>query len=72
MEQPRPLLAGDDPTEGTVGPIVSTVIVIGILLAGAYFATQGIVARVHQRRALAETASSTLPANVVPQSVTVE
>ncbi len=69
---PRPLLGGSDPTEGTVGPLVSTVIVIGILLAGAYLATQGIIDQVQERRALAEYASSTLPENVTAQSVTVE
>lgn len=76
MEHPRPLLAGDDPREGTIGPIISTVIVIGILLAGAAFAVQGIVDQVQARRAAedkaAAIASSTLPANVTPQSVTVE
>lgn len=76
VEHPRPLLAGDDPREGTVGPIISTVIVIGILLAGAALAVQGIVDHVQARRAAADEAaaiaSSTLPANVTPQSVTVE
>lgn len=72
MNQPRPLLADDDPREGTIGPIVSTVVVIAILIAGAAVALLGIVERVHDRRAAAEAASSTLPANVPVQSVTVE
>jgi FlaG/FlaF family flagellin (archaellin) len=72
VEHPRPLLAGDDPREGTVGPIVSTVVVIAILLAGAGVALLGIIERVHDRRAAAEAASSTLPANVPVQSITIE
>lgn len=70
--EPRPLLAGDDPREGTVGPIVSTIVVIAILIAGATVALQGIIERVQDRRAAAEAASSTLPANVPVQSVTIE
>ena len=35
MNRPRPLLAEHDAAEGTVGPIVSTIVVIAILLAGA-------------------------------------
>ena len=33
VNHPRPLLSGDDPTEGTVGPVVSTIVVIAILIA---------------------------------------
>jgi FlaG/FlaF family flagellin (archaellin) len=68
---PRPLLT-DDPTEGTVGPIIGTIVVIAILVAGAGVAIQGIVDRVQDRRAAAAAASSTLPANVPAQSVTIE
>ena len=69
--EPRPLLA-DNTSEGTVGPIVSTIVVIVILLLGAAIALQGIIDRVQDRRAAAEAASSTLPANVQAQSVTIE
>jgi len=72
LNHPRPLLLGDDPTEGTVGPVVSTVVVISILIAGAGVALQGIIDRVQQQRVLAEFASTTLPANVPAQSVTIE
>jgi hypothetical protein len=51
---------------------VSTVVVIAILIAGAAVAVQGIIDRVHARRAAAEAASSTLPANVPVQSITIE
>lgn len=70
-QTPRPLLT-DDPTDGTVGPIVSTIVVVVILLVGAAIALQGIVDRVQERRAAAEAASSSLPANVPYQSVTIE
>lgn len=72
VNHPRPLLSGDDPTEGTVGPIVSTVVVIVILIAGAVVAIQGIIDRVQKRRAIDEATSSALPANVQAQSVTIE
>jgi FlaG/FlaF family flagellin (archaellin) len=71
MADPPPLLT-DDPKEGTVGPIVGTLIVIAILVAGAGVALQGIIDRVHDRRAAAAAASSSLPANVPYQSVTIE
>jgi hypothetical protein len=72
VNQPRPLLSGDDPTEGTIGPVVSTIVVIAILIAGAVVAIQGIVDRVQERRAIDEATSSALPANVQAQSVTIE
>lgn len=72
LVDPRPLLSADNPREGTLGPIVGTIVVIAILVVGAAIALQSIVDQVQSRRAAAAAASSSLPANVPYQTVTVE
>ncbi|HEY4507560.1 MAG TPA: hypothetical protein VJJ47_01620 [Candidatus Paceibacterota bacterium] len=55
-----PPLLREDPTAGTVGPVIGTFLVIGILIFGAWLAGGRLVDRIQAKRSADEAVSSSL------------